>query len=121
MPPNLLTIDRRSRHSGLAFDALAAAPARRDPSVRRGGRRLVRLTATRNGRWGKVKGEIPPFTESHPTFRPDRCGPQRGPTTGRARKHAILERMNIRRGVLWDSSAILALLDETTPITNVRL
>lgn len=64
------------------------------PSVRRGGRRLLPVTAlrrraTRFGRRGET--DIPVFSEAHPIFRLVGAGRGGGRTPGARDKHAILD------------------------------
>jgi hypothetical protein len=95
----------------LAFEAMAEAPAWGSPE--RQARRTTSCAANGypEGRSGKAHRGDPAFHGKPPHLPPDGCGPQRRTTTGRARETRNSRRMNIRRGVLWDSSAILASLD----------
>ena len=90
MSENLLTIDEAIRALGVSRSTLWRRLRRGElPSIRRGGRRLVRLTrkATRL----KVVDDIPPFTESHPIFRLMGAGRSGGQSPGARDKHAILD------------------------------
>lgn len=92
MPTNLLTIDEAIRALGISRSTLWRWLQRGDlASVRRGGRRLVRLTKTRKAARGKATGDIPPFTESHPIFRLMGAGRSGGKSPGARDKHAILD------------------------------
>ena len=92
MATNLLTIDEAIRALGVSRSTLWRRLQRGDlPSVRRGGRRLVRLTKTRKAAGGKASGDIPPFTEGHPIFRLMGAGRSGGQSPGARDKHAILD------------------------------
>ena len=92
MPTNLLTINEAIQALGVSRSTLWRRLQRGDlPSVRRGGRRLVRLTPTRKAARGKAKSDIPPFTESHPLFRLIGAGRSGGQSPGARDKHAILD------------------------------
>ena len=88
---NLLTIDEAIQALGISRSTLWRRLQRGDfPSVRRGGRRLVRVTTPRKGARGKATGDIPPFTEGHPIFRLIGAGRSGGRSPGARDKHAIL-------------------------------
>jgi excisionase family DNA binding protein len=92
MPTSLLTIDEAIRALGVSRSTLWRRLQHGDlPSVRRGGRRLVRLTATRKIARGRATAEIQPFTESHPIFRLMGAGRSGGQPPGARQKHAILD------------------------------
>lgn len=92
MAENLLTIDDAMRALGVSRSTLWRRLQRGElPSVRRGGRRLVRLTMTHKASRGKVRGDIPPFTENHPIFRLVGAGRGGGQSPGARDKHAILD------------------------------
>jgi excisionase family DNA binding protein len=92
MPTNLLTIDEAIRALGISRSTLWRRLQHGDlPSVRRGGRRLVRLTATRKAAGGRATAEIQPFTESHPIFRLMGAGRSGGRPPGAREKHGILD------------------------------
>jgi excisionase family DNA binding protein len=92
MPTNLLTIDEATRALGVSRSTLWRRLQHGDlPSVRRGGRRLVRLTATRKAARRRATAEIQPFTESHPIFRLMGAGRSGGRPPGAREKHAILD------------------------------
>ncbi len=92
MPTNLLTIDEAIRALGVSRSTLWRRIQHGDlASVRRGGRRLVRLTATRKAVRGRAAAEIQPFTESHPIFRLMGAGRSGGRSPGARQKHAILD------------------------------
>jgi excisionase family DNA binding protein len=87
-----VTIDQAIQALGVSRSTLWRRLQRGDlPSVRRGGRRLVRLTTTRKTTHGKAKGDIPPFTENHPIFRLMGAGRSGGQSPGARDKHAILD------------------------------
>ena len=92
MAENLLTIDEAIRALGVSRSTLwRRLQSGELPSVRRGGRRLVRLTMTRKATRGKVTGDIPPFTENHAIFRLIGAGRSDGQSPGARDKHAILD------------------------------
>jgi excisionase family DNA binding protein len=92
MAQDLLTIDEAIRALGVSRSTLWRRLQSGDlPSVKRGGRRLVRLTMTRKATRGKVTGDIPPFTENHPIFRLIGAGRGGGQSPGARDKHAILD------------------------------
>jgi excisionase family DNA binding protein len=92
MGANLLTIDEAIRVLGVSRSTLWRWLQRGDlPSVRRGGRRLVRVTSPRKAARGKAAGDIPPFTEGHPIFRVMGAGRSGGQSPGARDKHAILD------------------------------
>ena len=91
MSMNLVTIDEAVLALGISRSTLWRRLQRGDlQSVRRGGRRLVRLTKTRKVARGSAGGDIPPFTESHPIFRLIGGGRSGGRSPGARDKHAIL-------------------------------
>src|SRR5437764_6548302 len=92
MPTNLLTINEAIRALGVSRSTLWRRIQHGDlPSVRRGGRRLVRLKATRKAAGGRATSEIQPFTESHPIFRLIGAGRSGGRLPGAREKHAIVD------------------------------
>jgi excisionase family DNA binding protein len=92
MATSLLTIDEAIHALGISRSTLWRRLQRGDlPSLRRGGRRLVRLTTTRKSAGGKGKSDMPPFTESHPIFRLMGAGRSGGKSPGARDKHAIPE------------------------------
>ncbi len=92
MLANLLTIEEAIRALGVSRSTLWRRLQRGElPSVRRGGRRLVRLTATRKAGVGKATAEVRPFTDSHPIFRLIGAGRSGGRPPGAREKHAILD------------------------------
>ena len=92
MPTKLLTIDEAIRVLGVSRSTLWRRLQHGDfPSVRRRGRRLVRLTAARKATGGRDGAEIQPFTESHPIFRLMGAGRSGGRPPGARDKHAILD------------------------------
>jgi excisionase family DNA binding protein len=92
MSAHLLTIDEAIRALGISRSTLWRRLQRGElPSVRRGGRRLVRVTTARRAARGKAVSEIPSFTESHPIFRLMGAGRSGGKLPGAADKHAILD------------------------------
>lgn len=91
MADNLLTVNEAIRALGVSRSTLwRRLQSGAIPSVRRGGRRLVRLTLTRKAICGEVTG-IPPFTGKHPIFRLMGAGRSGGRTPGARDKHAILD------------------------------
>jgi len=92
MSTNLLTIDEAVQALGISRSTLWRRLRRGELlSVRRGGRRLVRLTTARKVARGTPIGDIPPFTESHPMFRLMGAGRSGGQLPGARDKHAILD------------------------------
>ncbi len=92
MVENLLTVDEAVRALGISRSTLwRRLQSGAIPSVRRGGRRLVRLTMTRKATCKEVTGDIPPFTGKHPIFRLMGAGRSGGRTPGARDKHAILD------------------------------
>jgi len=93
MATNLLTIEEASLALGISRSTLWRRLQRGDlRSLKRGGRRLVRLTMNRKSARGTAKADIPLFTESHPIFRLVGAGRSGGQLPGARDKHAILER-----------------------------
>jgi excisionase family DNA binding protein len=91
MPGNLLTIDEAVEALGVSRSTLWRRLGRGElPSVRRGGRRLVRLTPWKTVR-GNTTSDIQPFTENHPIFRLIGAGRSGGQSPGARDKHAILD------------------------------
>jgi excisionase family DNA binding protein len=92
MAENLLTVNEAMRALGVSRSTLwRRLKSGAVPSVRRGGRRLVRLGMIPKAARGKVTGEIPPFTGKHPIFRLIGAGRSGGRTPGARDKHAILD------------------------------
>ena len=92
MSTNLLTIEEATKALGVSRSTLWRRLQRGEiPSVRRGGRRLVRLTTTRKAARGSAKGDLSAFTENHPIFRLVGAGRSGGQTPGARDKHAILD------------------------------
>jgi excisionase family DNA binding protein len=92
MPKNLLTIDEAIRALDVSRSTLWRRLRRGElPSVRRGGRRLVRLTKPPKTVRGKAASDIPPFTDSHAIFRLVGAGRSGGRLPGARDKHAILD------------------------------
>jgi len=92
MSTHLLTIDEAIQALGISRSTLWRRLQRGDlPSVRRGGRRLVRVTTARRAARRKATSDIPPFTESHPIFRLMGAGRSGGQLPGAGDKHAILD------------------------------
>jgi len=92
MSTDLLTIDEAIKALGVSRSTLWRRLQRGElPSVSRGGRRLVRLTAIRKAAGGKAKGDLPLFTKSHPIFRLAGAGHSGGQAPGARDKHAILD------------------------------
>ncbi|HEY3454824.1 MAG TPA: helix-turn-helix domain-containing protein [Bryobacteraceae bacterium] len=92
MATNLLTIDEAIRALGISRSTIWRRLQRGDlPSVRRGGRRLVRLTTRVKTISGKAASGISPFTGSNPIFRLMGAGRSGGQSPGARDKHAILD------------------------------
>ena len=92
MVENLLTVNEAIRVLGVSRSTLwRRLQSGAIPSLRRGGRRLVRLTMTRKDTRSEVTGDIPPFTEKHAIFRLVGAGRSGGQTPGARDKHAILD------------------------------
>jgi len=62
------------------------------PSIRKGGRRLIRKQALLVGRTRLATHGVPPLTPDHPIFRLVGAGRGGGKTPGARNKHAILDR-----------------------------
>ncbi len=89
---NLVTIDEAIRALGVSRSTLWRRLGRGElPSVRRGGRRLVRLTMPRTAVRSKATSDIQPFTENHPMFCLIGAGRSGGQSPGARDKHAILD------------------------------
>jgi len=92
MPKDLLTVDEAILALGVSRSTLWRQLQRGDiPSIRRGGRRLVRLTTRRKTVPKKTARDIPRFTESHPIFRLIGAGRSGGQLPGARDKYAILD------------------------------
>lgn len=92
MAENLLTINEAIQALGVSRSTLFRRLQSGDlSSVRRGGRRLVRLTMGGKFTRGEATPEIPPFTEDHPIFRLMGAGRGGGHSPGARDKHAILD------------------------------
>lgn len=93
MPVNLLTVDEAIRALGISRSTLWRRLRHGDlPSVRRGGRRLVRISAAQNAdRRRAADRMITPFTEDHPIFRLIGAGRSGGRLPGARDKHTILD------------------------------
>jgi len=92
MPAKLLTIEEAVRALGVSRSTLWRRLQHGDlPSVRRGGRRFVPLTAIRKAAGVRAAAEIRPFTDSHPIFRLIGAGRSGGRLPGAREKHAILD------------------------------
>lgn len=92
MPKALLTVDEAIRALGVSRSTIWRRLQRGElPSIRRGGRRLVRLTTARKAGRGKATDDLPPLTESHPIFRLVGAGRSGGQSPGARDKHAILD------------------------------
>ncbi|MBV9155955.1 MAG: helix-turn-helix domain-containing protein [Acidobacteriaceae bacterium] len=92
MPKDLFTIDEAIRALGISRSTIWRRLQRGElPSVRRGARRLVRLTRVGKAVRAKAADDISPFTESHPIFRLVGAGRSGGQSPGARDKHAILD------------------------------
>ena len=92
MAKNLLTIEEAIRALGISRSTLWRRLLRGEiPSISRGGRRLVHVTAGQKAARVKTTNDIPPFTESHPIFRLVGAGRSGGQRPGARNKHAILD------------------------------
>ena len=92
MSEKLLTIGETMQALGVSRSTLwRRLRSGEIPSVRRGGRRLVRLSLNRTTNGGKVVHDVPPFTEKHPMFRLVGAGRGGGQLPGARDKHAILD------------------------------
>lgn len=89
---DLLTIQEAIQTLGISRATLWRRLRRGDiASVRRGGRRFVRVTSVRKAARGKATDDIPTFTENHPIFRLIGAGRSGGQSPGARDKHAILD------------------------------
>ena len=89
---NLLTINEAIGALGVSRSTLWRRLQRGElESIRRGGRRLVRVTMSRKAARGNTTADIPPFTEKHPMFRLVGAGRGGGQAPGARSKHAILD------------------------------
>jgi excisionase family DNA binding protein len=89
---DLLTIQEAVRALGISRSTLWRRLRRGEiPSVRRSGRRLVRVTSVGKAAQGKAEGDIPPLTENHPIFRLTGAGRSGGQLPGARDKHAVLD------------------------------
>ena len=91
-PVTLVTVDEAGRALGVSRSTVWRLIQRGElPSVRRGGRRLVRATAIRT-RARRDGSALPAFSPEHPIFRLIGAGRGGGKTPGARDKHAILDR-----------------------------
>lgn len=89
---DLLTTKEAIEALGISRSTLWRRLQRGDiPSVRRGGRRLVKLAKGLKANRGKVSGDIRPFTDDHAIFRLVGAGRSGGQLPGARDKHAILD------------------------------
>ncbi|HEV3217606.1 MAG TPA: helix-turn-helix domain-containing protein [Vicinamibacterales bacterium] len=87
----LITVEEAGRTLGVSRSTVWRLIQRGDlPSVRRGGRRLVPVSALQTRR--RRTAGIPPFSHDHPMFRLIGAGRGGGKTPGARDKHAILDR-----------------------------
>ena len=92
MATDLLTINEALRALGVSRSTLWRRLQRGDlPSIRRGGRRLVRVSMSRKTVSKKHTHDIAPFTENHPMFRLVGAGRSGGQQPGARDKHALLD------------------------------
>jgi excisionase family DNA binding protein len=114
-----ITVEEAGRTLGVSRSTVWRLIQRGDvPSVRRGGRRLVPASAIRTRSRPRRTAGNAPFSLDHPMFRLVGAGRGGGRTFGAGDKHAILR--SVTGGVLWDSSAILALLDADVRTMRAR-
>jgi len=91
MAVRLLTIDQAGSELGVSRSTVWRLVQRGElASVRRGGRRLVRMEDDRRGRLKKIPA-IAAFSENHPIFRLVGAGRGGGGAPGARDKHAILD------------------------------
>jgi len=92
MPMRLLTIDEAGGELGVSRSTVWRLVRRGElGSVRKGGRRLVRMSGSRAGVRLKKTPAIATFSEDHPIFRLAGAGRGGGSGPGARDKHAILD------------------------------
>lgn len=92
MATQLVTVEAAGRALGVSRSTVWRLIQRGDlPSVRRGGRRLVPVTALRSRSRRTPTTDIPAFSDDHPIFRLVGAGRGGGRTPGARDKHAILD------------------------------
>jgi excisionase family DNA binding protein len=88
----MVTVEEAGRALGISRSTVWRLIQRGDlPSIRRGGRRLVRATALRT-RTRRQGARLPPFSPEHAMFRLIGAAHGGGQAPGARDKHAILDR-----------------------------
>jgi excisionase family DNA binding protein len=89
----MVTVDEAGRALRVSRSTVWRLIQRGDlPSVRRGGRRLVPVSAIHRRVRRRRAGDIPPFSHDHPLFRLVGAGRGGGRLPGARDKHALLDR-----------------------------
>jgi excisionase family DNA binding protein len=88
----MITVEEAGRALGVSRSTVWRLIQRGDlPSIRRGGRRLVRVSAIQTRTRRRRTEGIRPFSHDHPMFRLVGAGRGGGRTPGARDKHAILD------------------------------
>ena len=89
----MVTVEEAGRTLGVSRSTVWRLIQRGElPSIRRGGRRLVPVSAIHTRARRRRTGGIPPFSHDHPLFRLVGAGRGGGNAPGARDKHALLDR-----------------------------